>query len=233
MKNKVNSWHGAVVFFLMTIILVLFSWVGNLYGWEPVQSLLSEEGIRWALNHVVADYVQSPALGIVLLMLMGLGIVVRSGFHDAFRRIFYKGTPLSGKERRSLMLSLVVGVTYVLIVFLSVPFLKSVTDTLLHSPFQKGLFYILSFGFGLIGLVYGYASNHFRNLRQVIDGMSCLISRMAGYFVTLFFIVQFFSILSYTRIPEWIGIHTTNVDILFHVCCFLPLFLSFLKKTGQ
>lgn len=229
MKNKERAWHWSVVFFVMTMVLALFSWVGNLYGWEPVQSLLSEEGIRWALNHVVSDYVQSPALGIVLLMLMGVGIFVRSGFYDAFRRIFCKETPLSGKERRSLMVSLAVGVIYVLIVFLSVPFLKSVTDTLLHSPFQKGLFYILSFGLGLIGLVYGYASNHFRNVRQVIDGMSCLISRMSGYFVTLFFIVQFFSILSYTRIPEWIGIHTTIVDIFFQVCCFLPILCCLLS----
>ena len=224
MKNKESGWHWSVVFFVMTMGLALFSWVGHLYGWEPVQSLLSEEGIRWAMNHVVGDYVQCPALSIVLLMFMGVGIGIRGGLYDAIRRIWGKGMSLSGKERRSLMLSLVVGVGYALVVFFSVPYLKSVTDTLLHSPFQKGFIYILSFGLGLMGLVYGYASNHFLSLGQVIEAMAHLISRKANYFVSLFFIVQFFSALSYTHFPEWMGLNTIFVDIPFHVCCFLPLF---------
>lgn len=234
MKNKESGWHWSVVFFAMTVCLVLFSWIGNLYGWEPMQSLLSEEGIRWALNHVVSDYVQCPALGIVLLMFMGVGIGIRGGLYDAFLRIFGKGISLSGKERRALILSSLIGVSYALVVLFFVPYLKSVTDTLQHSPFQKGFFYILSFGLGLIGLVYGYASNHFRNIGQVIDSMSCLISRKAHYFVSLFFIVQFFSALSYTHFPEWIGLSATIVDILFQVCCYVPLFnrviLSYAKN---
>lgn len=227
MKNKASLPPLSAVFFLMTVGLALLSWIGSLSGWDPVQSLLSEEGIRWELNHVVADYIQTPALGIVLVMLMGLGIGFRGGLYDAVGRMF-RGQ-LSGKERRSLTLALSVALGYAVLVCLSIPMLRSVTGSLYHSPFQKGFFYILSFGLGVTGLVYGYASNRFRRMSQVIEGMACLIARMSGYFVTLFLVVQFFSVLSYTRFPEWLGVDDAVVGIAFQVCCYLPVLRIFRK----
>lgn len=231
MKNKTYVSYWTVTFFLMTVSLVLLSWIANLYGWNSVQSLLSEEGIRWSMNHVISDYVNAPALAIVLVMFMGVGIGVRSGFYDVWRRMFRKGKYLSGKERRALMLSVISGLCYVLVVILSLPFMKSVTDSFYHSPFQKGFFYILSLGLGMMGIIYGYASNRFHRINQVVDGMSFLISRYAEYFVALFFVVQFFSILSYTCFPEWLYVDATIVDVLFQVCCYLPVFMLFLKKN--
>ena len=128
------------------------------------------------------------------------------------------------------MLSVISGLCFVLVVILSLPFMKSVTDSFYHSPFQKGFFYILSLGLGMMGIIYGYASNRFHRINQVVDGMSFLISRYAEYFVTLFFVVQFFSILNYTCFPEWLDVDATIVDVLFQVCCYYPVFMLFLKK---
>lgn len=227
MKNKYSLPSMPVVFFVFTLVLAFLSWIGNIHGWPSVQSLLSEEGVRWALNHVVIDYVQSPALGIVLIMFMGVGIGVRASFYNACMRIFKPGVALSGKERRSLVLSGVVGFCYVLMVLFSISFLRSVTGSLLHSPFHQGFFYILSFGLGLMGLVYGYASNNYRRVRQVVEGMCCLISRYAEYFVTLFFVVQFFSVLLYTQLALYVGVSHSAVEIVFAICCYLPLFFHF------
>lgn len=233
MKNRESVFRMSLFFFVMTICLVLLSWIGSLNGWEPVQSLLSEEGIRWELNHVISDYVQTPALGIVLVMLMGMGIAGQGGIGNALKQMLHTQRQWSGKEKRSLVLAISVGMVYILLVGLSIPLLKSVTGSLLHSPFQKGFFYILSFGIGLMGLVYGYATNRFRHAGQVIDAMSCLLASRAGYFVTLFFVVQFFSILEYTRISEWIGVKATFIDILFQVCCYLPFLLSFKRFQSK
>ena len=106
MKSK--EWHSrlSVFFFLLTIALALFSWIGNVYGMSGIQSLLSTEGIRWVLGHVMENYVQTPALGMVLILFMGVGIGLRSGLYDAIRRFLYKGKLLSRSERRALTLSL-------------------------------------------------------------------------------------------------------------------------------
>ena len=76
------------------------------------------------------------------------------------------------------MLSVISGLCYVLVVILSLPFMKSVTDSFYHSPFQKGFFYILSLGLGMMGIIYGYASNRFHRINQVVDGMAFLFPDM-------------------------------------------------------
>ena len=72
---KSDSWHGRIslTFFLLTVVLALFSWIASVYGVGEVQSLLSAEGVRWMLGHVVENYMHAPALGIVLVLFMEIG----------------------------------------------------------------------------------------------------------------------------------------------------------------
>ena len=233
---KSDSWHGRIslTFFLLTVVLALCSWIASVYGVGEVQSLLSAEGIRWMLGHVVENYMHAPALGIVLVLFMGMGIGIRAGLYGALKRFCRKEKQLSRKERRALVASVVtLGLYVVLIgVTLLLPwnFLYSVTGSWSHSPFVKGLVYILSVGIGLSGMVYGYVSDVFRGWKDIVGGMSLLISRSASYFVTLFFIVQFFSSFIYTGFPECFSMSGGVVEVLFQLFCYLPLFMSDSKR---
>ena len=228
---KSDSWHGRIslTFFLLTVVLALFSWIASVYGVGEVQSLLSAEGIRWMLGHVVENYVHAPALGIVLVLFMGMGIGIRAGLYGALKRFCRKEKQLSRKERRALVASVVVLALYMVLVGVALllpwNFLYSVTGSWNHSPFAKGLVYILSVGIGLSGMVYGYVSDVFRGWKDVVGGMSLLISRSASYFVTLFFVVQFFSSFIYTGFPACFSMSEGVVDALFQLFCYLPLFM--------
>jgi len=70
MKSKYYFPHTATVFFLLTVAVALFSWIGSIYGLGKVQSLLSPEGIRWELRHAMGNFVQTPALGIVMMLFL-------------------------------------------------------------------------------------------------------------------------------------------------------------------
>ena len=229
MKNK--EWHSrlSVFFFLLTIALALFSWIGNVYGMSGIQSLLSTEGIRWVLGHVMENYVQTPALGMVLILFMGVGIGLRSGLYDAIRRFLYKGKLLSRRERRALTLSLGVLGLYLMslgiVRLLPWNLFLSVTGGWAHSPFSKGCIYLLSLGIGLSGMVYGYITNIYRTLWDVVQGMSFLIARQSSYFVTLFFVVQFFSSLEYVGWIAYLGCSEEVMEVIFQLCCYLPMFL--------
>lgn len=225
MKNSCYIHQWSVVVFLLTLVLVFLSWIGSIYGGGDVQSLLSTEGIRWELRHVITNFVQAPALGICLILFMGIGIGVRAGMYNAFIRCMRKDRLLSKREKRAIGAALVVGLLYVLIVFLSIPFLKSVTGTFSGSPFSKGVVYISSIGLGLEGVVYGYVSNRFRSAGDIVEGMSCLITRYADFFVSLFLVVQLFSVLEYTRLDEWVGLDEQVTSSLFQLCCYFPLIL--------
>ena len=235
MRNDRYLYDWGVAFFLMTVVLALFSWIGSIYGIAEVQSLLSAEGVRWLLNHAVTNYVQTPALGVVLVLMLGLGIVSRSGFSDTMKRAVRKDKKLSRKERRALSLAFIASFTYVLVVLVAMVLpwnlLLSATGSWVHSPFSKGFVYILSVGLGISGMVYGYASDTFRNAGDVVEAMSCLISRHAVFFVVLFFTVQFFSSLEYTRLPEWVGLSDEFFANLSLLCFYFPLLLLKRRET--
>lgn len=234
MKNSSCNSRWSIFFFLMTFVLALFSWIANIYGLGEIQSLLDAEGIRWILGHVMENYVECPALGIVLILFMGLGLAVHAGLYGVLRRLFQKEKQLSRKERRALTLALSVLGIYVAVVaisfFLPWNFMLSVTGSWLHSPFSKGLVYIVSIGIGLSAMVYGYVSGTFRRLSDVMVGMSLLISCKSSYFVTLFFVVQFFSLLIYMRLPTWLHLSNEVMDILYLICCYLPLVTYWKRK---
>ena len=228
MKNNRFSSTLGIVFFLLTLALALCSWIGSIYGLGEVQSLLSAEGIRWVLGHVVENYVQSPVLGMVLILFMGLGIVRRSGLYDAARRFSGRNKLVSKKERRALTLAIGVGVIYLVVLAASMllpwNLYWNITGGWLHSPFSKGLVYLLSVGIGLVGMVYGYVSDSFRRLSDVVEGMSSLIAERAFCFVSLFFIIQFFSSLDYTRLAEWMNVDEGILAMFYGISCILSLF---------
>lgn len=227
MKNNRFPSTLSIVFFLLTLALALFSWIGSIYGLGEVQSLLSAEGIRWVLGHVVENYVQSPVLGMVLILFMGLGIVRRSGMYDAVKRFSGRNRLVSRKERRALTMSIGVLLLYLAVLVLSMllpwNLYWNITGGWLHSPFSKGLVYLLSVGVGLAGMVYGYVSDSFRRLADVVEGMSSMIAERSHCFVSLFFIIQFFSSLDYTRLAESLHCPEEVMWVICQFCSFIPM----------
>lgn len=108
--------HPATLFFLLTLVVALLSWVGSIYGWSGVQSLLSAEGLRWQLRNVGDGFFSAPFFSDILLLAFGVGLCMHSGFLEAVRRVIFHGRKLSRKEKRSLLLSLTVGAVYILAV---------------------------------------------------------------------------------------------------------------------
>ena len=79
--------HPATMFFLLTLAVILLSWIFDVYGLsvlQPqtgeeirVQSLLSPEGIRWLLRHVITNFTGFAPLGLVIV-----GYVRNRGWHS-------------------------------------------------------------------------------------------------------------------------------------------------------
>lgn len=85
--------HPATMFFLLTLGVIFLSWIFDVYGLSVrlphtgeeirVQSLLSPEGIRWLLRHVVTNFTGFAPLGLVIVAMFGIGVAQHSGFIDA------------------------------------------------------------------------------------------------------------------------------------------------------
>jgi aminobenzoyl-glutamate transport protein len=114
--------------------------------------------------------------------------------------------PLSHRERRSLFMSLLIGVLYALLVavgtFSSFGILRDAGGGLLQSPFVAGLLFIVAFGFGVVGLVYGLMSGRYRTDRDFIFGLLHFSSPLGQYIVIALFASQMFAVISYTGVDR-------------------------------
>lgn len=107
--------HPATMFFLLTLAIVFLSWIFEIYGWsvlQPetgeeirVQSLLSPEGIRWLLRHVVTNFTGFAPLGLVIVAMFGIGLAQHSGFIDACIRRGVRGN----RDPRHIVLWVIAG----------------------------------------------------------------------------------------------------------------------------
>ena len=85
--------HPATMFFLLTLGVSFLVRIFDVYGVSVrlphsgeeirVLSLLSPEGIRWLLRHVVTNFTGFAPLGLVIVAMFGIGVAQHSGFIDA------------------------------------------------------------------------------------------------------------------------------------------------------
>lgn len=352
--------HPATMFFLLTLGIIFLSWIFDVYSLSVrlpqtgeeirVRSLLSPEGIRWLLRHIVTNFTGFTPLGLVIVAMFGIGVAQHSGFIDACIRkgiraqiynpwrivfgvivlgllsnvvgdagyiillpiaatlfhsvglhpiggiitayvsvscgysanillstldpmlaavtleaadmtnvpgqcigplcnyyffsvstfllafIIYRITrrkllpalgeyygnntsssykQLSRKEQRALLVAVIVGLLYAILIlwatFSSWGILRGINGGLIRSPFIIGILFLLSFGIGLMGMVYGFVSGHYRTDCDVVEGLIQPMRLLGVYFVIAFFASQMFACFEYSHLDKCIAIMGANM----------------------
>ncbi|MBA4252199.1 MAG: aminobenzoyl-glutamate transporter [Chlorobiaceae bacterium] len=95
--------HPATLFGILALIVVFFSWIGNLLMWEAihpgdgskivVKSLLDGDGLRWIYTNLTHNFVTFPPLGYVLAVMIGIGVAEGSGLFTAMIRALVLSAP--------------------------------------------------------------------------------------------------------------------------------------------
>lgn len=234
MKSR-GYMHPASVFFLLTLLVVCVSWVGSIYTWGNVQNLLNAEGLRWMLRYAGDCFTRSSVVGTALLLFLGGGLWVHSGLLEACRQQMIRNRKLSRKENRGLLFAWITGGLYLLLwIFLAwgpVNVVRSATGTLSDSPLADGCCYVVSLGLGLMGTVYGFATDLYRKDADVVQGMASLFRILPEYFVTLFFVIQFFAVFRHSGLYLFLGIPPLVWKGIYEACCLLPLWYCWPRKT--
>ena len=222
--------HPATLFFLLTLLTAFMSWIGSVYGWEGVQSLLSAEGLRWQLRHAVTGFLQAPFLGHLLILAFGAGLWMHSGLGSLCLRLFRKDGRCTRKEKRALCWSAASGAVCVMVGILLAwgpwGIVRSITGGLDNSPLADGCSYLLSLTISLMAMVYAFAVDYYRTDRDVVRGLSYGFVRFASYFITLFFVVQFFTSVHYTGFDVFFGVGPVAFQACYTVCALGILLFS-------
>ena len=195
MKTKTLSQLGVVLFILLIaeLALILLSWILSAAGVEGVRSLLSGEGVRWFVGDF-ARMVASPLLTWLLLLMIAVGIFLRSGlsslWHERRPRI------ISYRDRTAFRVSLVLLVAYIAAILLLtvVPHavLLSASGSLFPSPFSRSLIPFVAFGITLVSIAFGLISGRMQSLSDILAALTYGIQRFAPLLILYIFCIQLY-----------------------------------------
>ena len=111
MKKREFKLHPAIVFFLLTIIVMVISSVGSILNLQTtyynvnsvtgeletqvvmINNLFNRTGLQYLVSNMLTNFTSFAPLGTLILGLMGVGVAYKSGFLNSFFKLIIKNKP--------------------------------------------------------------------------------------------------------------------------------------------
>lgn len=222
--------HPAIIYLIMLVLVIMISWIGSILEIRSMernsdiilQSVLSEQGIRWFIRNAAACFSTAPA-GEALMILMAMGIGQGSGYFRALRRMRL----LSPKERVSLIISMVVLLLYILFIVMDFLFgsysLLGVSGTLKGSPMAEGAVFLCMLAIALPATVYGISVGSIRSADDCVAAFSVMIGPAASFLITMLVASQLIQVILYTNFDVMLGIGPRLMRLISFLLYWTPL----------
>ena len=202
------------------LIAVLQLFMGDLFD---VNSLVSGEGVRWALFSVGSS-VEAAPWGTAFFLLFIAGLLDGSGLLRLVGNIFKRR--VSGNELRSLLFALSALLLYVVVLFLFTvsPWdaLRGVTGDIGNSPLSYGRLLLLFIGVLMTALVYGFMYGNYRTVVDVIGSAAGLVRQFVPALLAMLPASGLMPCLHYTGLDVMLGIGNENATAAETVIYCLP-----------
>lgn len=175
MNNRRANYYPLLAY----LLLLLMVWIGEffadvmqlLFGAElPTSSLISAEGVRWALRTALPSIGAVP-WGMVMLLVATYGLLRGSGLVKVLVRLLCLRR-LTLSEWRALLFSLAATVCYVALLYMLAVapwnILSGVTHEPALSPLLQGWVLLLFIGTLFVSLICGFIYGNFRSIMDVV-----------------------------------------------------------------
>lgn len=111
MKKKEVRLHPALLLFILTIIIMVVSNVGNILNLETtyynvnsvtgdletqvvtINNLFNRTGLQYLVSNMINNFINFAPLGTLIVGLMGVGVAYKSGFLNSFFKMITKDKP--------------------------------------------------------------------------------------------------------------------------------------------
>lgn len=183
-----------VAYVCSLVLLMLLSWVGDVYEWG-MRNLLDGEGTVWILSQLTENFRRAPLAEIVLLLLCA-SLLVESGL---ITMLYHR--PHSLRERRAsqfVLVYVIVSLVVLAVLFVTSSHLViSSLGTFVGSPLERASFPLTVLWAMVMALIYGVSSSRLLGLSDALRASGRWLARVAPAFVTLFFAAQLIAALCY------------------------------------
>ena len=241
MNDRRAAYYPALFYVSMLIMLWLVSWFMSIFqllagSGARVVSLVSGEGIRWALLNVGASLDAAP-WGVAMFLLLVVGLLAGSGLlHFVAKLPYWK--KISRNELRSFLFSAAVLLLYAVIVFMFTvsPWqaLLGVTGEVLNSPLAHGWMLVLLVGVLVMSLVYGFISGNYRTFTDVISSAGDFAKNFMPALLAMLPATGIMPCMQYAGLDAVYGLSVEGMEILSAVLYIFPfVYIVFLKALEK
>lgn len=229
----------AIIYLLLIVALVAFSWVGSVYGLmlpdgAVLPSLLSADSVRWFVRHSIDNIAAAPLVEVLLVMVM-VGAVGQSGVWKMLQGVLSRRSFPSLTRQQKYALHISVAVLVVCVGAVAVGILGSngnllsVTGRIAGGPLSRGWLPLLCVCVCIPCISYGRISGLWRTERDVLSGLTATIARCSGYFVTFIVASQLMAAVRYVRLLEFVGEYGVVLTACAAIVYGVPLLVSLIR----
>lgn len=223
------------------LLLLLMVWVGAFFadvvqllsgGVLPSSSLMSAEGVRWALRTALPSIGALP-WGVVMMLVATYGLLRGSGLAKVLGRLVCLRR-LTVSELRALLFAFAVAACYVVLLYMSAVapwhMLAGVTDEALLSPLVQGWALLLFAGVLSVSLIYGFIYGNYRSMMDVVVSTGRTFTLFTPAIMALLPASGIVPCLQYAGVESICGIHWDVITSVLYVLPFLYVLLLQLKE---
>lgn len=237
MNNNRRDYYPVIGYLLLLVAVWLFSWLSDIistfmnadFGFA---SLVSSEGIRWAMRNALPS-LENVAWGSILLFITAWGLLQGAGITRVLSHML-KRERLTKMEIRSLLSSISALLLYSLLLYV-VTFsewnlLLGVTGTIERSAFISGLPMLLFFGVLIVALVYGFMYGNYRSSIDVVSSVGNTCIKSVPALMALIPAAGIVASIDYIGFFTLCGLTGYEVDIISAVLYLIPFMHIFMGK---
>lgn len=242
MNERRIAYYPALFYALLLVLIWMVSWIVSvvqlLMGESAaIISIVSGEGVRWALLSVSSSIAAAP-WGMTFFLLFMAGILSGSGILQPIVGLFSHGKANSN-GLRSFFFSVAVLLLYLAILFMFTisPWqsLLGVTGELHSSPLAQGWLLVLFVGVLAVSFVYGFMYGNYRTFTDVVSSAGNFMTRYLPALVAMLPAAGIVPCLQFSGIGLFLGFDENCVVLagnLFYAFPFLyvALLQFFVKK---
>lgn len=191
-RNRKIYYYPAMLYLLLLLFIWLASWfvgVAGLFsgGGNSVSTLISSQGVRWALRTSQTSIEGAP-WGVATVLVVCVGLLRASGIIEALL-LLLKGRALDAGRRTAGCVALVTLFCILLLLYLCsvAPWhiLAGVTPGFWGSPLALGWILLLLIVVVAVSLMYGAVYGTFRSISDVMQGACGAVALFAPAFVAM------------------------------------------------
>ena len=217
---------------LAYLLLLLMVWVGTFFA-DVLQllsgemltssSLVSAEGVRWALRSTLPSLNALP-WGTIVMLIATYGLLSGSGFTKVLWRLMCLRC-LTASEWRAFLFSSVAVLCYILLLYLSAispwSILSGITEEPALSPIVQGWALLLFIGALSVSLIYGFIYGNYRSMIDVMASTGNAFTLFVPAIMALIPASGIVSCLQYAGVQMFMGLSWNIAASILYLLPFL------------